>query len=175
MPAVAAPKPAAPPAPPAPAKPEPVRAKRFASQITAKFPDVKIEWMKESRLKVTTTQARIKEIALFVKDTLGFDHISTVSGVDWIAKNELEVAYFVGSSAPGQEDFILDLSERIPRDTPVVPTLVDVWKGAEYHERETHEMFGIDFQGHPGLAHILLPEDWNDMPPLRKDYVSPGR
>jgi NADH-quinone oxidoreductase subunit C len=162
-------------APPAPSTPEPVRAKKFAAQITSSFPEVRVEWMKESRLKVTTTQARIKELALFAKDTLGFDHISTVSGVDWIAKNELEVAYFVGSSSPGQEDFILDLSERIPRDNPVVPTLVDVWKGAEYHERETHEMFGIDFQGHPGLGHILLPEDWNDMPPLRKDYVSPGR
>ena len=143
--------------------------------IAERFPDVKVEWMKESRLKVSTTQMRIREFALFARDALGFDHISTVSGVDWIAKNELEVDYFVGSTVPGQQDFILDLSERVNRENPVVPTLVDVWKGAEYHERETHEMFGINFQGHPGQGHILLPEDWNDMPPLRKDYVSPGR
>jgi NADH-quinone oxidoreductase subunit C len=169
-------KPAAPAAPPTPPpKPEPIRAKSFAAQITAKFSDVKVEWMKESRLKVTTSQTRIKELALFARDSLGFDHISTVSGVDWIAKNELEVDYFVGSSVPGQQDFILAVAERIPRENPVVPTLVDVWKGAEYHERETHEMFGINFQGHPGQGHILLPEDWNDLPPLRKDYVSPGR
>ena len=163
------------PAPPAPPKPEPIRAKTFASQITSRFPDAKVEWMKESRLKVSTTSARIREVGLFSRDTLGFDHISTVSGVDWIAKNELEVVYFIGSSTPGQEDFILALSERVPRDNPVVPTLIDVWRGAEYHERETHEMFGINFQGHPDQSHILLPEDWNDLPPLRKDYVSPGR
>ena len=173
-------KPAAAPAPapalvPTPPKPEPVRAKAFASQITAKYPDVKVESMKERRLKVSTTQARIREVSLFARDSLGFDHISAVSGVDWIAKNELEVDYFVGSSVPGQQDFILAVSERVPRDNPVVPTLVDVWKGAEYHERETHEMFGINFQGHPNQSHILLPEDWNDLPPLRKDYVSPGR
>jgi len=173
----AAPKPtvAPAPAPPAPPKPELIRAKGFASQITTRFPDVKVEWMKERRLKVSTSPARIKEVSLFARDTLGFDHISTVSGVDWIAKNLLEVVYFIGSSTPGQEDFILAVSELVARENPVVPTLIDVWKGVEYHERETHEMFGIDFQGHPNQSHILLPEDWNDIPPLRKDYVSPGR
>jgi NADH-quinone oxidoreductase subunit C len=136
---------------------------------------VKVDWMKERRLKVSTTPLYMREVGLFVRDALGFDHISTVSGVDWIAKNELEIVYFVGSTKPGQEDFILGVSERVARDNPVVPTLIDVWKGAEYHERETHEMFGINFQGHPNQAHLYLPEDWNDLPPLRKDYVSPGR
>jgi len=163
------------PAAPPPPKPEPVRAKDLAAKITAKFPDVKVEWMKEKRLKVTTTPARIKDLALFSRDALGFDHISTVSGVDWIAKNELEVVYFVGSVKPGWVDFVLALAERIPRGNPVVPTLVGVWTGADYNERETHEMFGINFQGHPNQAHLLLPEDWADLPPLRKDYVSPGR
>ena len=187
VPPPAAPKPAAappvhgsppqagPPAPPPPPKPEPIRAKDFAAQITSRFPDVKVEWMRERRLKVSAGQTKVREVGLFARDTLGFDHISTVSGVDWIAKNELEVEYFVGSSVPGQEDFIFTLSELVSRDNPVVPTLVDVWRGAEYHERETHEMFGINFQGHPNQSHILLPEDWNDLPPLRKDYVSPGR
>ncbi len=143
--------------------------------MTAKYPDVNVDWMKERRLKVTTAPPRIKEVGLFVRDTLGFDHISTVSGVDWIAKNELEVVYFVGSTRPGQEDFVIAVAERVARDSPVVPTLIEVWKGAEYMERETHEMFGINFQGHPSQAHLYLPEDWNDLPPLRKDYVSPGR
>ena len=168
------PKPTAAPVP-APPKPEPIRAKGFVTQITTRFSDVTVEWMKERRLKVSTSPARIREVGLFVRDSLGFDHISTVSGVDWIAKAQLEVVYFIGSSTPGQEDFILAVSELVARENPVVPTLIDVWKGAEYHERETHEMFGIDFQGHPNQSHILLPEDWNDIPPLRKDYVSPGR
>jgi NADH:ubiquinone oxidoreductase subunit C len=163
------------PAPPAPPKPESIRAKGFASQITTHFPDVKVEWMKERRLKVSTSPARIKEVGVFARDALGFDHISTVSGVDWIAKNQLEVVYFIGSSSPGQEDFILAVSEIVSRENPDVPTLIDVWRGAEYQERETHEMFGINFQGHPNQSHFLLPEDWNDIPPLRKDYVSPGR
>jgi len=173
-----APPPAAKPVPtppPTPSPPEPIRAKDFASRIALRYPETKVEWLRERRLKVSTPTSRIKELGLFVRDTLGFDHIGAVSGVDWIAKNELEVVYFVGSSVPGQEDFILAVSESVPRDNPVVPTMVDVWKGAEYHERETHEMFGINFQGHPDQSHILLPEDWNDLPPLRKEYVSPGR
>ena len=173
-------RPAAAPAPataavPPPPKPDPVRARGFADQVAAKYPDVKVDWMKERRLKVTTTPQGIREVGLFVRDALGFDHISTVSGVDWIAKNELEVVYFVGSTKPGQEDFVLGLAERVARDNPVVPTMIEVWKGADYMERETHEMFGINFQGHPSQAHLYLPEDWNDLPPLRKDYVSPGR
>jgi NADH:ubiquinone oxidoreductase subunit C len=156
--------------------PEPVRAKEFALKITSKFTDVKIDWMRERRLKVTATPVTIKDVCVFVRDELGFDHISTVSGVDWIAKNELEVVYFVGSlSKPGLEDFVIGVAERMPRDNPVVPTLTHVWPGAEYSERETHEMFGINFKGHPNQGHLLLPEDWNDLPPLRKDYVSPGR
>ena len=178
-----APAPAPPPKPaastaPVPLRsqpPEPVRAKGFASQIASRFPDVKVDWMKDRRLKATATPLRMKEVGLFVRDSLGFDHISTVSGVDWIAKNELEVVYFVGSTRPGQEDFVLALSERVARDNPVVPTLIDVWKGADYMERETHEMFGMNIQGHPNQSHLYLPEDWNDLPPLRKDYVSPGR
>ena len=124
---------------------------------------------------LTVPSASIRDAAMFAKGELGFDHISTVSAVDWIAKNELEVVYFVGSMAQGWLDFVLAISERIPRDNPVAPTLVEVWAGAEYNERETHEMFGINFQGHPNQSHLFLPEDWNDLPPLRKDYVSPGR
>ena len=61
------------------------------------------------------------------------------------------------------------------RESPKVPSLTDVWTGADYHERETFEMLGIVFEGHPDLRRLLLPEDWNDIPPLRKDYSNPGR
>jgi NADH-quinone oxidoreductase subunit C len=157
-------------------KPEPVRAKELAGAITQRFPSVRVDYMRERRLKVTTTPADVTDVALLVRDQLGFDHIGAVSGVDWIAANEFEVVYFVGClSRPGYEDFVIALAERVARDDPVVPTLTGVWPGADYHERETHEMFGINFRGHPSNAHLILPEDWNDLPPLRKDYVSPGR
>ena len=148
----------------------------LANKIRSRFPSVTVDYVRGKRLKVTISPQTMKELASFARDELGFDHISCVSGTDYIAKNEIEIIYFVGSlSRPDYEDIIIALAERPKRDNPVVKSLVDVWTGAEYHERETYEMLGVNFQGHPDLRKLLLPEDWNDLPPLRKDYNSPGR
>jgi NADH:ubiquinone oxidoreductase subunit C len=137
---------------------------------------VKVDYLREKRLKVTVPSATIKAVATMVRDDLGFDHPSVVSGIDWIAKDEIEIIYFVGSvSREGLQDFVVAIAERVPRGKPVAPSLIDVWTGVEYHEREGQEMLGIDFEGNPYKGRFLLPEDWNDIPPLRKDYVSPGR
>jgi NADH-quinone oxidoreductase subunit C len=58
---------------------------------------------------------------------------------------------------------------QVPADDPSVPTLFDLWPGTEAHERETYDMFGIAFAGHPDPSRILMPEDWEGHP-LRKDY-----
>ena len=141
-----------------------------------RFPAARVDYVRPKRVKVTVSPDTIKQAALFVRDELGFDHIGTVSGTDYIQQGEMEVVYFVGSvSKPGQEDLQVLLAERVKRDAPAAPSLVEVWLGADYHERETYEMLGIDFRGHPDLRKLLLPEDWSDIPPLRKDYTSPGR
>jgi NADH-quinone oxidoreductase subunit C len=59
---------------------------------------------------------------------------------------------------------------RVPREEPEVPTISGVFPGANWHERETHEFFGIKFRGHPDLSPLLLPED-AAYHPLRKDFV----
>jgi NADH-quinone oxidoreductase subunit C len=66
------------------------------------------------------------------------------------------------------------LRTRIPRDAAVLPTLTGVFRGASWHERETHEMFGIGFDGHPGLVPLLLPEGFEGHP-LRKEFVLAAR
>lgn len=63
---------------------------------------------------------------------------------------------------------------RIPRDTPVLPSATGVYRGASWHERETHEMFGIDFPGHPGLDPLLLPDGFEGHP-MRKEFVLAAR
>ncbi|MGA5319790.1 NADH-quinone oxidoreductase subunit C [Streptomyces seoulensis] len=62
----------------------------------------------------------------------------------------------------------------VPHEAPVLPSAVGVYAGAAWHERETHEMFGVDFTGHPGLDHLLLPENFEGHP-LRKDFVLAAR
>lgn len=152
-----------------------VRTAELSTRLLQHVPSAKSDYTKPRRFKVTVTPEALSGAALFLRDELGFDHILAVSGTDYIAKKEVEVVYFVASLKPGQEDLVAALAARTNRDAPVVPSQVEVWPGAEYHERETFEMLGVKFDGHPDLRGILLPEDWHDIPPLRKDYVSPGR
>jgi NADH-quinone oxidoreductase subunit C len=60
---------------------------------------------------------------------------------------------------------------QVPGDDPHVPTLFDIWPGCEAHERETYDLYGVVFDGHPDPSRILMPEDWEGHP-LRKDYAS---
>ena len=161
--------------PAAPAPPADPRTTELSSKLLAHFPGTRSDYVKARRFKVTLPSQAIAEACTFLRDELGFDHILAVSGTDYIAKKEMEVIYFVGSLKPGQQDLVAAIAERTPRDAPSVPSLVSVWPGAEYHERETFEMLGVKFDGHPDMRGILLPEDWHDIPPLRKDFISPGR
>lgn len=60
----------------------------------------------------------------------------------------------------------------LPRANPVVPSVYWIWKAADWQERESYDMYGIQYEGHPNLKRLLMPEDWVGWP-LRKDYISP--
>jgi len=94
--------------------------------------------------------------------------IDTVTGVDWMAAGEMEVVYDFYHMASALHVVV---RTRVPRGNPEVPTISGVFPGANWHERETHEFFGIVFLGHPNLAPLLLPEDAT-YHPLRKDFVN---
>jgi NADH-quinone oxidoreductase subunit C len=97
----------------------------------------------------------------------GFDYLLFVSAVDWPAESRFELVYLITRYDDGRQ---LALVADIPREAPEVDTVSGVWAGADWHERETYDMFGIVFRGHPFLRRILLDEDWPGHP-LRKDYV----
>jgi len=80
----------------------------------------------------------------------------------------MEVVY---DFAHYQENCRVVARTRIPRDNPEVPTISSIFQGANWHERETHDFFGIQFVGHPDLTPLLLPED-ADFHPLRKDFTA---
>jgi NADH-quinone oxidoreductase subunit C len=115
-------------------------------------------------LDVTVAREQIVEAAKIL-DRAGFS-LDTITGVDWLAQNEMEVVYdFLHFTSPLR----VVIRTRTPRATPEVPTILGVYPGANWHERETHDFFGIKFTGHPNLTPFLLPED-ADYHPLRKDY-----
>lgn len=94
--------------------------------------------------------------------------LESVSGVDWHKEEKLEVVY--DYTRFDQENCRVTVRTFIPRENPVVPTVSGVIPGANWHERETFDFYGITFEGHPDLTRILLPED-ADFHPLLKDYM----
>lgn len=104
--------------------------------------------------------------AVKIIDTNGF-YIESITGVDWIKEKELEVVY--DFSRYDEELCRVVIRVRTPRDNPHVPTITGIYTGANWHERETHDFFGIKFDGHPHLIPLLLPED-ADFHPLLKDF-----
>jgi len=97
----------------------------------------------------------------------GFDYLLFMTAVDRPAETRLEVTYLITRFDDGRQ---LALVADIPREAPEIDTVSGIWAGADWHERETFDMFGIVFRGHPFLRRILLDEDWPGHP-LRKDYV----
>ena len=96
---------------------------------------------------------------------LGMDYLRCLSGVDW-QEEGLEVVYHLWSFAKRQH---LTVKTRVTYADPSVPSIAAIYPGAEWHEREARDMFGIHFEGHPNLVPLLLPDDMTDHFPLRKD------
>ncbi len=146
------------------------------SQLKTQFPDAikeaKVD--RAHRITVNFEKDHLLEIAMFLCDKLGFDHVKGVAGVDFPTQKKIEVLYFAGSySKPEIEDFILMLKTELPRDNPTIASVVSVWQSAHYHERETFEMFGVKFEGHPDLRKLLTLDNWEGPPPMLKDVKFP--
>jgi NADH-quinone oxidoreductase subunit C len=93
--------------------------------------------------------------------------LESVTGVDWIKEKQLESVY--DFSRYDFDQCRVVIRTRTPRDNPSIPTISKIYPGAGWHERETHDFFGIKFEGHPHLIPLLLPED-ADFHPLLKDF-----
>jgi len=93
--------------------------------------------------------------------------LDTITGVDWMAEGQMEVVYDYFHPAKALRVVV---RTRIPRDNPEIATIQKVFPGANWHEREAHDFFGIRFLGHPNLTPFLLPEDAT-YHPLRKDFT----
>jgi NADH-quinone oxidoreductase subunit C len=166
-------------------KPVPVFEKSLADKISSKFGNkIHVDYVRIDRIRVTAKREDIVDVAKFIRDELKYDHAESVSGVDYPDSSEIEVVYHLGSYTDeklGRQ--IFTLATRVPRedvpnpgsDITRTPSLRDVFYSVEFHERECFEMFGVYFEGHPDMRRLLLPEDWADIPPFRKDFKIKGR
>ena len=99
---------------------------------------------------------------------IGFDMLGMVTAVDY--GEEFELVYRIRSR---EMRVGIIVRTRLPRTEPHITSVTDLWPGANWHEREVFDLFGITFDGHPDLRRLLLPDDWVGHP-LRKDYEDAG-
>ncbi len=145
-------------------------------RIQRKFPDAvrkTVEWRGD--LAVTVARDRLHDVARLLHEDqdLDFDYIVHVSSVDWPEDEErFEVVYELYSIRKRHR---IRLKARVPEADCEVDSLTDIWKGAEFMEREVFDMMGIRFRRHPDLRRILMPDEYTEGFPLRKDFPLRGK
>jgi NADH-quinone oxidoreductase subunit C len=142
--------------------------------LKARFGDLPTsEFRGDTRVMVTTD--KLLEAMRLLKDSCGFDLLVDVTCVDYLnyrdAKSRFGLVYLLANTATNER-----LTVRVYLDEPdlTVPSMVLLWAGANWLEREVFDMFGIRFDGHPDLRRILMPAEFTAFP-LRKDYPLQGR
>lgn len=136
------------------------------SLVKSHFPESVLTTVSENNMIVFTAKKDdIYQIISKLKQE-GFNHLSDVTAVDYIDEGQFELIYHLWSH---QKKLRPIMKVRIPRESPTIKSISDLWTGAEMHEREIHELFGIEFEGNPDLSELFL-EDWEEIPPFRKDF-----
>ena len=143
----------------------------IVAALTEKFGDAvqEVEAKGLHEPTVAVPADRLLEVCEFCRDdrNLRFNLLSMISGVD--RKDRLQAVYHLDSTV--HKHWVV-LHVDCDSDAPVVPSVHALWPAANWHERETYDLMGIVFEGHPSLRRILCSEDWEGHP-LRKDYQMP--
>ncbi len=148
---------------------------QIADKVKERFPDEVLD-VREFRgqVSVTVRKGKIREIGRFLHDEpdLHFDYLVDLCGVDYLGKKDVrfEVVYHLYSM---NHRHALRVKAEVPENDARIDSVMPIWIGVNWHERECYDMYGIDFAGHPDLRRVLLPEDWEGYP-LRKDYPIKG-
>lgn len=138
--------------------------------LKERYPDAVTDDPRDNYDGLMVKADKIVEVAQTLRDDLGFNYLSSVTGVDQIEDGKLEVVYHTYSIDKGGSAVVLHV--QVDRDAAVVPSLVPVFPGADFQEREAWDMMGIRFEGHPDLRRILTWDNFHGYP-LRKDWHEP--
>jgi NADH-quinone oxidoreductase subunit C len=150
------------------------KAEEILQILKDNFPESNLELKNDQPTEaiLIASPLEIDKISLFLRDSseLLFDSLMNLSGVDDPKTSLLSVYYHLESTKLKHK---ITLKVSTDRNKPEVSTVTEVWKGADWHEREAYDLFGIIFLNHPDLRRILMPYDWDAGYPLRKDYENP--
>lgn len=142
----------------------------LASDLTHIFPDIVLRDERTNYEGYLVKPEHLSSTMIKLRDELGYDYLSSITGVDYLPDNRMEVVYHLRKSTGGSP---LVIKAQLPRDNPAIASLVPIFPGAEFQEREAWDLLGIKFEGHPDLRRILMWEGFSGFP-LRKDWKEPN-
>ncbi len=135
--------------------------------LGARFPNVVTADTRPAFKGWIIPKENLIEVATVIRDEFGYDLLATLTGVDYFPENKMEVVYHAYKTTGGPG---LEFKVQVPREDPIeVPSLIEVWPGVDFQEREAWDLLGIRFTGHPDLRRILMWEGFEGHP-LRKDW-----
>lgn len=133
-----------------------------------------------NQLSIIVPPEKLKEVCLALRDNpeTNFDMLIDITAIDWLkGEHRFETVYFLYSNKYKSR---LRIKVPLEGDFPTCPSVTDIWESANWYERETYDMYGIKFEGHPYLRRFYMPEDYTDpetgepIYPLRKDFPLMG-
>ena len=145
----------------------PQHAKGDAVDLGARFPNTVSADTRPGFKGWVVAKENLVEVATTIRDELGYDLLSSVTAVDYLPENKMEVVYHAYKTTGGPG---LVFKAQVPREDPIeVPSLINIWPGVDFQEREGWDLYGIKFTGHPDLRRILMWEGFEGHP-MRKDW-----
>lgn len=142
----------------------------FTNQIKVRFQDAREREYAGNRLDFSVKKEKVSAILYYLKNVLGFKHLSHISCVDWMEERELELIFILWSPKDKIRVFI---RTRLDRKNPTMDNVDMIWPQINTYERELKEMYGIEFTGLEAPEEFLL-EDWDGPPPMRRDFDTEG-
>jgi len=140
----------------------------LVNDIKSKFKVLNVEHPKENQVSFDFKKEDIHSALSHIRSK-GWVQLSMLTCIDWLEDNEFQLVYLVFNWEQGIR---IQIRTRIDRDNPTFGTAVNVYPGVKFYERDVHEFFGVVFDGNPDSNKQLFLENWDDMPPLRKDFDS---
>ena len=120
------------------------------------------------RIFLSTDRDTILELCTYIHDVLNFEQATSVCAVDYI--DRVQIVYHLTNYFTG---IVIEITVDLPADDLHIPSVALIWEGANWHERETYELFGVIFDGHPKLERLLTPQSYEFFP-FRKSYKLRG-
>jgi len=142
--------------------------KTLVEDVSKKFNVLSIDEITSSQVSFDLDKNEVHSALSYIK-SIGWRQLSLLTCVDWIEENEFQLVYIVFNWENGIR---IQFRARIDRELAQFRTITNIYPGAKYYERDVHEFFGVKFEGNPDSLKQLFLENWDDMPPLRKDFDS---